>query len=354
MKKIIVQYGSTILTLIVIGMICLVVIGAGFLVQQLDNNSLADTVQSLDVVLKLMGMIIIFLLIIGWYIDHVSLSRELQHTEYHQQQDLKQSWENRYWQGISTELVGTAVTVLLLGLMMLVFQHYQDIEKDKADFKLQLSSPNTVIVNEALRVARYKGWLQDGTLTGIVLQYANLDGAYLSEADLSDAVLRFSTLKGASLWSANLQQANLSFADLTQINAKHANLSNANLQNATLVGSDLLNATLIETNLQSADLSVAFLGAADLTGANLTGATLIRANLDGVNLSGADLTDANLAGAYLNNTILPDEEVGTSDTNLDRYTDRNHPDYEATLDNIITIRRQTKLISEKSQANDTD
>ena len=74
-------------------------------------------------------------------------------------------------------------------------------------------------------------------------------------------------------------------------------------------------------------------------GANLGGAFLIRANLEGAiledaNLAGANLGRANLAGANLSeakfneNTTLPDHTEWTEDTDMARFIDPAHRNYE--------------------------
>lgn len=80
------------------------------------------------------------------------------------------------------------------------------------------------------------------------------------------------------------------------------------------------------------------LSGTDLRNAQLTGANLSSANLSNVDLSGADLratklTKANLVGCTLDNTklnektMLPDGNYWSTQTDMRRYTDPNHPNF---------------------------
>ena len=129
-------------------------------------------------------------------------------------------------------------------------------------------------------LSNHKLWLMDESngiradLSGVDLEYADLDGADLRDANLSGADLRGTDLRSANLWYADLR------------------------------GADLRDASLGCADLGYADLGGANLGCADLRGADLRGADLRGADLRDANLYGADLRDADLGGANLWSTDL--------------------------------------------------
>ena len=124
-------------------------------------------------------------------------------------------------------------------------------------------------------LSNHKLWLMDESngiradLSGVDLEYADLDGADLCDANLSGADLRGADLRSANLWYADLRGADLRDASLGCADLGYADLGGAILEYADL-------------------------GGADLRGANLRGANLGHANLYDANLSGADLRGANL------------------------------------------------------------
>ena len=129
-------------------------------------------------------------------------------------------------------------------------------------------------------LSNHKLWLMDESngiradLSGVDLEYADLDGADLRDANLSGADLRGADLRSANLWYADLR------------------------------GADLRDASLGCADLGYADLGGANLGGADLSGADLRDADLRGANLGHANLYGADFSGANLGGANLWSTDL--------------------------------------------------
>jgi uncharacterized protein YjbI with pentapeptide repeats len=60
------------------------------------------------------------------------------------------------------------------------------------------------------------------------------------------------------------------------------------------------------------------------------------------NLEGAFLTDAYLENADLGEAILPDGSKWTPETDMGRFTDGSHPNFEATLEKIEAIREEYK------------
>ncbi len=141
----------------------------------------------------------------------------------------------------------------------------------------------------------------------------------LQSADLSG-------LQGAGLYRANLAKANLHGANL-----RGSDLQGANLKRARLYEADLKGANLCGSNLGRSDLRRTCLEQANLRRANLN-----QANLLGARLAGAVLDSVDLAGA-----ILPDGARYEEGLCIERYTDKAHPDFDATLALINELGKET-------------
>ena len=124
-------------------------------------------------------------------------------------------------------------------------------------------------------LSNHKLWLMDESngiradLSGVDLEYANLDGTDLRDANLSGANLRGADLRSANLWYADLRGDDLRDASLGCADLGYADLGGANLSGADLSGADLRDADLRGANLGHANLYDADFSGADLGGANL-------------------------------------------------------------------------------------
>ena len=124
-------------------------------------------------------------------------------------------------------------------------------------------------------LSNHKLWLMDESngiradLSGVDLEYANLDGTDLRDANLSGADLRGADLRSANLWYADLRGDDLRDASLGCADLGYADLGGANLGGADLSGADLRDADLRGANLGHANLYDADFSGADLGGANL-------------------------------------------------------------------------------------
>ena len=129
-------------------------------------------------------------------------------------------------------------------------------------------------------LSNHKLWLMDESngiradLSGVDLEYADLDGADLRDANLSGADLKGADLRNANLWYADLRGADLRDASLGCADLGYADLGGANLSGADLSGVDLRDADLRGANLGHANLYDADFSGADLGGANLWSADL--------------------------------------------------------------------------------
>lgn len=124
-------------------------------------------------------------------------------------------------------------------------------------------------------LSNHKLWLMDESngiradLSGVDLEYADLDGADLRDANLSGADLKGADLRSANLWYADLRGSDLRDASLGCADLGYADLGGANLSGADLSGADLRDADLRGANLGHANLYDADFSGADLGGANL-------------------------------------------------------------------------------------
>lgn len=263
MKRLKYIYPVLLLTLIplIVGLFTPFIIS--FIGEQMDSNSIRQAADEVYAVVMLTAVITGILTSLGWLIYDFALNQELKHTQYSQREDLKKTWFNNYWHGISTELIGAAITAFFFGIVLVLFQQHQAVEKDKADLILQMSSPDNGFALNAVHNLRSLNWLVDGTLNG-----QNFSGSKLMEAKLE---------------SSSLIGANFSYSDLT------------------------------DTNFQSADL----------TGADFTGAILEDTVFAGATL----IDIKHVSAIFNENTILPDKTTWNNDVDILRYTDPSHPNY---------------------------
>lgn len=209
--------------------------------------------------------------------------------------------DSGYNTNLYTELLSIGVTVFILNELA----RRREVRQLQEQLIRNAASTSNEIAKDAVHQLRRQGWLEGekGLLQGKKLQFASLSGAFMPNVNLSGAILGHADLSGANLSFANLSGARLSLA----------NLSGANLWSAYLSG----------VIMQSADLS-----GANLSSANLSGVKLDHSNLSGARLSLADLSGATFErAAFDDNTILPDANNWTPDTDMERFTNPDHPNF---------------------------
>jgi uncharacterized protein YjbI with pentapeptide repeats len=267
------------------------------------------------------------------------------------------AWWSAWLTSVSTEIIDAIFT---FGLLYFVV----GLGNEKKSLITDIRSQDKNAATTAIEQMRGKGWLQDGSLSGVSLfeaqwqktrlQGANLAGASLWRANLHQADLQGATLRDAFLHYADLSQANLSDVDLSGAQLDYANLlaatlertqfsetttlpdgtpwtptsdlarftdrnhpqfwfgynltgqdvSGGNFADANLAGADLSQVTMIGATLRAANLAQAHLPYANLSQADGEGATLRRANLNNSNLSHANFAHANLEQANLKGANL--------------------------------------------------
>lgn len=104
------------------------------------------------------------------------------------------------------------------------------------DLIRKMRSPEAKLVLEAIAEMRARGWLEDGSLRGVMLCHAHLEGSDLYKANLREV----------DLHQAHLEGADLSLSDLGQAKLTRAGLRGANLSQANLAGADLFKADLTD------------------------------------------------------------------------------------------------------------
>lgn len=146
---------------------------------------------------------------------------------------------NDYFVNLYTGFIEIFITIFIIDILnkRLSENQYKD------QLILQMASPSNDFAIEAVRILKQKGWLYDGSLTGIDFSGANLQNAELQRAQLQEC-----KFDNASLQGVDLEGANLNNAYLLSANLRNANLVEANLSGANLVKADLYNAKLVRTN----------------------------------------------------------------------------------------------------------
>lgn len=202
-------------------------------------------------------------------------------------------WYWREFADLRHEFAGAVVlTGLLLFLVTIPAERKAEYQL-KQQLIREMGGTDNGLTLRAVAELGARGWLTDGSLKGATLALANL--------------------QGANLGSTNLQET-----DLYGSNLAEANLAGINLQGATLVASELQRADLMGASLLRANLRLANLEGTYLVAAELQGADLWIANLKGAELSYAKFDEQ---------TVLPDGAYWTPNTDLDRFTDPDHPNF---------------------------
>ncbi|NJP06815.1 MAG: pentapeptide repeat-containing protein [Chloroflexaceae bacterium] len=255
------------------------------------------------------------------------------------------------WLNLGSELIGTALTFLLVDLLLQRHGSAAQAEAaTPAEPNTYLSRPQLIarLGSRASRFAlsaadalRSQGWLTDDSLHGAALQGTNLQGANLAYAQLNAVNLSDANLAHADLDHALLREARLDGANLEQAYLQHADLEQASLVAARLNAADLRQANLtacecILTDMQQSSLHAATLRRALLSRANLQHADLQHADLTGAQGREVDLRGANLRHARLHTarfdhpicneeTILPDGQHWSRSHQIQPFTETAEP-----------------------------
>jgi hypothetical protein len=100
-----------------------------------------------------------------------------------------------------------------------------------------MRSPENKLVLDAIAELRARGWLEDGSLRGVMLCHAHLEGSDLYRANLSEVDLHQAHMDGSDLGLADLRKTKLTRTSLRGVNLSQADLAGADLFKADLTDS---------------------------------------------------------------------------------------------------------------------
>ena len=316
------------------------------LIKLIGKHGTAEGVSSMKRTYRIIGVITILLVLMGWIFsavlfDYDKTSAEIQHnnqtTIIQEQARLIRELQNRDAGNLISNAIRlvendltlnvnrslNSTTINSIAVLSSSLNPYQMMEGDSLS-----SIPRSPERGQLLRLlcaldidsvsfrqiktkATFQGAdLRGSELSGLDLSEIDLGGADLSNAILDGVNLSHSNLNGASFWGANLTDADLSHSSAKRCNLSWTEMNSINLNSANLNGSSLCtaqitNAQLRSTKLRWTDMSGALLLNSNCHGSELFGANLTRANLsDGVFIESllrrANFTDAILDGSKLN------------------------------------------------------
>jgi uncharacterized protein YjbI with pentapeptide repeats len=107
----------------------------------------------------------------------------------------------------------------------------------------KIRGPDNKRAVEAVEELRARGWLEDGSMEGVLLCHARLEGADLFKASLCKVDFHQAHLFRADFSGADLTGAKLARADLRRVNFSEAILDDADLLKADLSGATNLTDT---------------------------------------------------------------------------------------------------------------
>ncbi len=220
-----------------------------------------------------------------------------------------------YGTNLYTEAMGVLVTILVLDRI----NQWRDRQSTKKRLIREAGSRSNELAIAAIEWLRAEGWLtgNNSLLKNAHLWRANLDNVGLDYANLENAYLRYASLIDADLRNINLRNTDMRQADLTGAQLGDADLENSNLHNSSFKDAVLLRANLKNTRLTYVNFCGANLKEAILLGADLAGAIFDEATV---------LPDAKRTGRDANGQLVF-TDYWTSDTDMTRYTNPEHPNF---------------------------
>ncbi|MEO1286640.1 MAG: pentapeptide repeat-containing protein [Chloroflexota bacterium] len=246
-----------------------------------------------------------------------------------------------YTTNVYTELISGVATVVVIDRMNRQRNRNQLKQRLFNELKSSVKGQGA----SSLDWIRREGWLSDDPLVGAELYRINWENAYIGDLNLSDTDLSWSNLQRTTNKATK--------AKASSLNLKRSNLENANLAFAVMIGASFHKAKLHNADLTRSVLTYADLSDSDLTNARLEGADLQRvhftnAKLFKTNLRGADIRHADFSAAIFTDKgtyalILPDGMIWSLTTDMDVYTNPNHPQFMAKLKEINLIRKEFGL-----------
>jgi len=228
-----------------------------------------------------------------------------------------------YYANISTELGSIAITIILVDQFVRRRDRKEHLKEQFEQALLKLKSGANVLALEALEEMWVHGWLTDGSLRGEDLSRADLRGADLGHADLT--LVRFHTRRhGDTKFDNHTRLPDNTYwtpdADLTRFtDPEHPNYWR---------GYTLWRTYQEYQDYRNANLYSAGLKHSTFYRVNFSGADMRHANFRQANLEDCCLINTRLEGAQFDeDTILPDGEHWTPETDLTRFTNPKNPDF---------------------------
>ena len=247
-----------------------------------------------------------------------------------------------YETNLFTEALGVYASIGITVFFIDILYELRDKDRLRTRLKREASSRANAIAVGAIEWLRAEGWLEgeDGLLKGENLNHANLQGANLC---------------GANLQGTHLQKAQLLDSDLSRAKLIGAQMFEADLRAARLLGTDLQSANLKNADLRKAVMNQLYLGEEQEMGTNLFADDLDTSQYH------ADLRYADMEGAYLEGATLPNVKrlywtklpLGErchhsfNVEKLKRYTKRNHPEFEDTLQQVESRRFGIRAVASR-------
>lgn len=173
--------------------------------------------------------------------------------------------------------------------------------------------------------------------------------AKMESAKLDNCILASCNFGNAQLWESSFEGAYLELSFFNDVMAVNANFQRTILEYANMTNSNFIDCDFRYSNATCADFSRSQLENANMKNSILIGANFKQTTLRHANLSGADLTYANLENVNWfnanggNPTILPDGLIWTANTDMEKFTNPQHPDFNSTLEKINVIRSEAGI-----------
>lgn len=161
-----------------------------------------------------------------------------------------------------------------------------------------------------------------------------LDGIELLELNVFEASLAGASLTNAKLWNATLtaamlEGANLSGARIWQVNFEGGNFRQANFTNTVINETNFTRSILQDSAFIGAVITDTNFSNTELWHVDFSGTQFVSVNFDGAQFWEADLEGAQFAGntVFSPTTILPDGTNWSELNPIDRFTNRQHPNF---------------------------
>lgn len=217
------------------------------------------------------------------------------------------------YKDIAAELIGAGLAVFTID-----YANERRAKREyEADLLRRIGSSINVVALSAIEEAKAQQWFIEGKLKGAKLRRANFENADFVTRSLHETPV-FGW--GEVSQGAKLEKAIFADSVVTEADFSSATLTKCDFRGANVVGAKFLSANCQDINFLGADVR-----GVDFTNANLDGAQFvgIRAQ-EAIGVPGRKyLTSARVDS----NTIMPDGSRLNSISDLERFTNAQHPNF---------------------------